>query len=330
MPSMDRVDRVDRVNRVKSLNRARPSAARPPGSGKRTPRPEGGNVRGREKGSAIRRFLRALGAADRSPYRRGSTHRRGRPTPLPSASLPSVERVHFLECRGLGTFSLSKERSFQVGRSQGSDLVLPLTSVSRHHAAVEWCGDAYHCHDLLSRNGTMVNGKRVPCWRLRAGDEIRIGGVPISFGETIRLQGDTDDPWSSACLVRERGVPTAARRVTLRGDLDKVRLQEIIPFLELHRRDGVLEVQGAGAGRIYFSGGEIIQARAGEVSGTDAFFQLLGQEKGTFLFREGRARARRTIRAPATALILEALRRIDEKSQVPNQPMERLHPPGRG
>lgn len=303
-----------RPKRVASRDRSAPRRGRMP--------------RGRARGSAVRRFLKALGAKERPARRPGrdppGSDRPGRRPPVPRASdLPlPTERVAYLECEGLGSFPLDRNGPFRIGRSMRSDLVLPFTSVSRRHAVVEWKGDGFHCHDLLSQNGTFVNGKRVACWRLRLGDRIRIGGVPILFRERER-PAPLLEAWQAACVVRERGPSGRVRRATLRGDLSKVRLQEIIPFLELLRRDGVLEVQwdrsspsgsskGTAVGRIYFSAGEVIQAKTSASTGTDAFFRLLGLTRGTFLFQEGRTRAARTIRTPATALILEALRRIDE------------------
>ncbi|MCZ6602554.1 MAG: FHA domain-containing protein [Planctomycetota bacterium] len=261
----------------------------------------------------MRKFLAALGAT-------GSRRleRRGRRAVLPSGAArlppgaqPIDTRVSILECAGLGSYPLERGIRFRIGRSTRSDLVLPISSVSRHHAAIEWGGDAFHCHDLLSQNGTYCNGKRVTCWRLQVGDEIRIGGVSIRFRErscSPFARFDGTEGWRSACLVKEKAV----RSATLRGDLARVKLQEIVPFLELHRMDGVLEVGGRSGGRIYFSGGEIVQARKGRRSGVDAFFGLMDLSAGMFLFREGKSPIDRAIRAPATALILEALRRRDE------------------
>lgn len=301
---------------------APPVRRRPSGRADRSPPERRRKVQGRARGSSLRRFLKALGASDRPPrgLLRGRVSRRRDPVRLAPVRGPSV-RAARLECEGFGTFPLDRSTPFRIGRSMGSDLVIPFTSVSRRHAVVEWGGDGFHCHDLLSQNGTQVNGKRVPCWRLRAGDEIRIGGVSIRFRE--RAAALPARGWPSACMVREKAAPGRGRRATLRGDLGKVRLQEIIPFLELHRRDGILEIQwdrdasegsgdGRGIGRIYFVSGDVIQARTKGASGTEAFFHLIGLARGTFLFREGRPRTARAIREPATALILEALRRIDE------------------
>ena len=287
---------------------------------------------GRARQSAVRRFLKALGATEGAGRtgnlaagpksrrtgasgRRGPRGRRGRPAIRLSPPAIHAERLSFLSCDGVGEYPLTRAGVFRIGRSVYSDLVLPITSVSRVHASVEWRGDAYHCHDLLSQNGTYVNGKKVNCWRLQVGDEIRIGGVLIRFRERPSSGPLSSGALGSACIVRDAREPGRDRRVTLRGDLDKVKLQEIIPFLELHRRTGILEVRGEGAGRIYFSQGDVIQARTRGALGTEAFFRLLGQHKGTFLFEEGRARTDRAIEAPATALILEALRRMDELAE---------------
>ena len=271
------------------------------------------------RGSPIRKFLGALGAVDRP---RGRPSRRtallgSRPTASPT------ERVAILECDGFAALLLSREEPLLIGRSMRCTFVLPATSVSRKHASVEWRGDGFHVHDLVSANGTFVNGKRINCWRLRIGDEIRIGGFRIRFRE--RRGSSKGDPcWRAACLVRESGASNGPGRVVFRGDLSQWSLQEIVPFIGLHRRDGILEVQGEGErrsigtaleaeGRIYFSEGDVIEAKRGKAAGIEAFYSLFGLRRGRFVFQEGRPKIDRAIQVSTTALILEALRRIDER-----------------
>jgi len=70
-----------------------------------------------------------------------------------------------------------------VGRHPSCDLVIPDdSSVSRHHAAFLRAGDRVLIEDLRSRNGTLVNGRRVVGQRpLADRDEISIGEHRLLF-----------------------------------------------------------------------------------------------------------------------------------------------------
>lgn len=82
-----------------------------------------------------------------------------------------------------------------LGRTLGSDLVLPDERVSRRHAIVHAQGQSeFWLVDHGSRNGTYVNDRRVlqPC-RLRDGDRIRIGPFVLTFRQAGE-PGDASAP----------------------------------------------------------------------------------------------------------------------------------------
>ncbi|HLI60475.1 MAG TPA: FHA domain-containing protein [Solirubrobacteraceae bacterium] len=57
-----------------------------------------------------------------------------------------------------------------VGRAPESDIELCDETVSRRHAELLWRSGTWVVHDLGSRNGTMLNGRRVERAQLRPGD----------------------------------------------------------------------------------------------------------------------------------------------------------------
>lgn len=67
-----------------------------------------------------------------------------------------------------------------IGRSSSCDLVLPDSSVSRHHAEIRLRAEGGVLSDLGSRNGTYINGQRVvgSC-AIQPGDVIRIGNTQL-------------------------------------------------------------------------------------------------------------------------------------------------------
>ena len=64
-----------------------------------------------------------------------------------------------------------------LGRAPHCFLVLSSEQVSREHAVVRLVGDGLELEDKGSRNGTLVNGRRVQGKRrIEPGDVIDIGG----------------------------------------------------------------------------------------------------------------------------------------------------------
>jgi EmrB/QacA subfamily drug resistance transporter len=82
------------------------------------------------------------------------------------------------------------ERTFELvsdvvlGRESGADVVLtdPSGQVSRRHARIVIRGTEAVLEDLVSTNGTFVNGQRLDGpYVLRAGDKIKLGGCTLEF-----------------------------------------------------------------------------------------------------------------------------------------------------
>ena len=73
--------------------------------------------------------------------------------------------------------SASPER-FAIGRSQGSDLRLTNSAVSRTHASIVGKNQSYYLCDEGSMLGTYLNGRRISPqkkYRVEEGDQIGIG-----------------------------------------------------------------------------------------------------------------------------------------------------------
>jgi serine phosphatase RsbU (regulator of sigma subunit) len=83
-----------------------------------------------------------------------------------------------------------------------NDIFADQTGVSRIHALIEWAGGQYAIEDKGSRNGTLLNGKRLNGRApLRSGDRLAIGGVELTFLEEEPGHGGPDPP-SSVDLQR--------------------------------------------------------------------------------------------------------------------------------
>ncbi|MEP6768003.1 MAG: FHA domain-containing protein [Acidobacteriota bacterium] len=68
-----------------------------------------------------------------------------------------------------------------IGRSPKSDLCLPQSEVSRHHADIIFGPEGYKVLDMGSPNGIFVNGKRVKEQVLAEGDVILIGMQKLTY-----------------------------------------------------------------------------------------------------------------------------------------------------
>ncbi len=78
-------------------------------------------------------------------------------------------------------FEIKAGRRYIIGRKDSCDLRIPLTSVSREHAAVYYDEEdkEFVVEDLGSSNGTYVNAEQVTTMGLCPGDVILIGPVPL-------------------------------------------------------------------------------------------------------------------------------------------------------
>jgi pSer/pThr/pTyr-binding forkhead associated (FHA) protein len=73
-------------------------------------------------------------------------------------------------------------RELLIGRLTSNHLVIDDPEVSRVHARVVAAPDGVHVHDLGSRAGVVVNGRRVHgSARLSDGDELVVGPVALVF-----------------------------------------------------------------------------------------------------------------------------------------------------
>lgn len=109
-----------------------------------------------------------------------------------------------------GTRALLLSRHM-VGRSRHADLRMTEPTVSGEHAVISWTGREWRLHDLGSRNGTSVDGRR-----LTAGERVALTrGSIITFGQEDNAWVITDDEAPALLAIpTDGGEPLVAR-----GDL---------------------------------------------------------------------------------------------------------------
>jgi two-component system, cell cycle response regulator len=105
---------------------------------------------------------------------------------LAPTSMRSAQRPTLMVLAGAAAgkvFTVDSKR-FTIGRGKASNLTLSDQGVSRTHCAiVADDGGRYFIEDLVSTNGTLVNGVRVKRIELNAGDRFQVGAdAVLQFG----------------------------------------------------------------------------------------------------------------------------------------------------
>ncbi len=107
------------------------------------------------------------------------------------------------------TYDYEGDREIQVGRLKTADVPILHADISRAHCAIAPAreGDGFVVRDLESRNGVVVNGRRVERESpLEPGDEIRLGAVSLVFGRKA-ASPPAGDALAPALAEREKEPP---------------------------------------------------------------------------------------------------------------------------
>lgn len=106
-----------------------------------------------------------------------------------------------------------------VGRSRLADLRMTDPTVSGEHAVLRWTGREWELHDLGSRNGTSVDGRK-----LASGERVTVGrGAVISFGQAENAWQLADDaPPTIMAITDDADAPLCARNDLLALPSDDV------------------------------------------------------------------------------------------------------------
>ena len=106
----------------------------------------------------------------------------------------------------------------------------------------------------------------------------------------------------------------------IEGNLKELSLPTIIQLncTERNTAEVSLKYQGE-EGVICFAEGAIIHAVVGDLVGEEAVYELLAWPEGSFTVETGAVPRERTVRADWNRLLMEGMRRIDEK-ELPSEP----------
>ena len=105
------------------------------------------------------------------------------------------------------------------------------------------------------------------------------------------------------------------------GSLSEMGLVDLLQTIDISRKTGVLELtNGERSGTVYFSGGRLIHARSGNLTGDRAIYRFLVWSDGEFdlEFRQVTPEAE-TIQSSTQGLLMEGMRRVDEWGRMLEQ-----------
>ena len=94
-------------------------------------------------------------------------------------------------------------KSFVVGRSLQSDVLLSDDSVSQRHAQITVEDGLAVIRDLMSSNGTFVNGNRIESQKLNDGDSIHFGEFRALFKHGLLVDEETKQSLATLLIVQK-------------------------------------------------------------------------------------------------------------------------------
>ena len=104
---------------------------------------------------------------------------------------PRIHKMAQLTDKNNGSVIEINHWETSIGKSKANDIVLPLPTVSRFHAVIAKKRNEWIVTDTFSRNGVMVNGKKIDGRAsLNDGDVIEIGEIPLVFQCVEALSGE--------------------------------------------------------------------------------------------------------------------------------------------
>jgi pSer/pThr/pTyr-binding forkhead associated (FHA) protein len=203
---------------------------------------------------------------------------------------------------------LIPEKTLVMGRSTDADLSIPSQRVSRKHAEVFWTGGHPWLRDLGSQNGSQINGKRIHGEaKLQDGDEIVLGPFLCTYRYVAGGASGTGGVDDTNALTQPMVGDAMA------GNLDQMKIGELLQTLEFNEKSGTLEVFGAdGDGTLVIKEGKPTYAMASGKLGNDGVLEIMSWSEGQFSFSPDLASDEVNVQGTITGLLMEAMRRVDE------------------
>ena len=227
---------------------------------------------------------------------------------------------------------LERNSRYVLGRAVDCDVVVEDLATSRRHAhlTVGRSPAAIHVEDQNSHNGTFVNEERISGrTRLEQDDRLRIGATVylVSLADeaeegnhavldtgTLALE-QTSWPVGDDEKLRRMVKSLGSLSTEFAGHLNRFSFVQVLQVLVQNHRSGTLRVVvEGGPSEVELRCGEIYGASHQGLAGFPALLELAQQKTGIFWLEESTAPCERTLHEPASRMLLELCRALDEKS----------------
>jgi serine/threonine protein kinase len=130
-----------------------------------------------------------------------------------------------------------QKRSFTLGRSEGNDIVLVGSNVSRWHARLEYLNDGWHIIDTGSTNGTLLDRTKLApekAYPWRWGQVVHIGPFDLYLqpgtGSRERVLPESEPAYINGAYIETTpppGVPIAPAAEIITADLRPAELKQM-------------------------------------------------------------------------------------------------------
>src|ERR1043165_2620911 len=171
-------------------------------------------------------------------------------------------------------------KGYVLGREEGVDILLQDALASRRHAEMRWNDEGYWLGaDLGSRNGVMVNGKRIGApQRMGDGDQLQIGGQGFRL-QVLPPGGDPSSLSQQAPQISNLETmgpgyslkDLQQQSATFTGVVTQGGVMELLQFFQVTGKSGRLDLsEGPEAASVFMIQGSPVYAMIGNTTGIDA------------------------------------------------------------
>jgi hypothetical protein len=215
---------------------------------------------------------------------------------------------------------------YVFGREEGVDILLQDALASRRHAEMRWNEEGHWLvADLGSRNGVMVNGKRIgPTLRMNDADQLQIGGQVFRMHV---LPPGADPSSLSAQAPQISNLETMGpgyslkdleqQSATFTGVVAEGGVMDLLQFFQVTGKSGRLELmEGPEAAAVYLIQGTPAYAAVGKVTGIEALVMLAVKPPPRFSFHADiLPPGDRNLKGSAQGILMEVARMMDEQGK---------------
>jgi PAS domain S-box-containing protein len=133
----------------------------------------------------------------------------------------SVPSIRVLRGANIGQSYVLSAQETLLGRDADCGIMIPLQTISRHHARIVRGDEGVFIEDLRSLNGTLVNGRRIDSRQLlHHGDRIEIHDLVLAYRENSDNPLSSDSAPAEKELSLHRSPARGSRRTSVVSSID--------------------------------------------------------------------------------------------------------------